>query len=49
MPKKSKKSTKSTKVIKIKGAIKNGTYDIKKAIEGAADRIIDYPQSLAWR
>ena len=40
---------KSEKVLKIKSAIKSGTYDIKKAIEGAAERIVDNPQCLAWR
>lgn len=43
------KKSKSAKVRNIKSAIKSGTYDIKKAIEGAADRIVDYPQSLAWK
>lgn len=44
-----KKSKKSAKVLKIISAIKNGTYDIKKAIEGSADKIANYPQSLAWK
>ena len=37
------------KVKEIKKAIKNGTYDWVKAIEHAADRIVEYPQSLLWR
>jgi anti-sigma28 factor (negative regulator of flagellin synthesis) len=36
----------SAKVKAIKDAIKSGTYDMAKAIEGAADRIVDYPQCL---
>lgn len=36
----------SAKVKAIKGAIKNGTYDMDKAIKGAAERIVDYPQCL---
>lgn len=39
----------SDKVKKIKDAIKSGTYDLSKAIEGAADRIISCPESLAWK
>lgn len=45
MPKKSK----SAKIQKIKNAIKNGTYDMERAIEGAADKIVDYPQCLLWK
>lgn len=45
MPKKSK----SPKIQKIKSAIKNGTYDIEKAIEGTADKIVNYPQCLLWK
>lgn len=37
------------KVEAIKTAIKNGTYDMEAAIEGAADRIVDNPICLAWR
>lgn len=43
------KKSKSPKVRKIKSAIKNGTYDVAKAIDGAADRIVDNPQCLAIR
>lgn len=37
------------KIKTIKEAIKNGTYNWQAAIEGAADRIIQYPESLIWR
>lgn len=43
------KKPKSAKVRNIKSAIKNGTYDWKKAINGAADRIVDNPQCLIIR
>ena len=43
------KKPKSAKVRDIKSAIKKGTYDWKKAIDGAADRIIENPQCLAIR
>ena len=33
----------------IKEAIKNGTYDWKAAIEDAATRICENPESLLWR
>lgn len=39
----------SNKVEKIKEAIKNGTYDWKKAIEDAADKIMGNPETLLWR
>jgi anti-sigma28 factor (negative regulator of flagellin synthesis) len=40
---------KNPKVAEIKKAIKNGTYDCKKAIEHTAKRIVEYPQSLLWK
>ena len=43
------KKIKNPKVAEIKKAIKNGTYDVKKAIEGAADRIVDNPWTLLVR
>ena len=43
------KRPKSAKVRNIKSAIKNGIYDWKKAIEGAADRIVENPQCLIIR
>ena len=39
----------SKKAKAIKSAIKNGTYDMGKAIAGAASTIVDNPQVLAWR
>lgn len=39
---------KNTKVAAIKKAIKNGTYDLNKAIEQTASRIVENPQSLLW-
>lgn len=39
----------SSKVKEIKEAIKNGTYDWKKAIEGAVDKIMSNPETLLWR
>lgn len=43
------RTPKSEKVRKIKNAIKSGTYDLESAINGAADRIVDYPQALGWK
>lgn len=40
---------KNPKVAEIKKAIKNGTYDLEKAIENTAEKIVDYPQSLLWK
>lgn len=40
---------KSEKVKKIKKEIKNGTYDLEKAIKHTAELILDYPQSLLWK
>lgn len=42
-------TTKEQKIKIIKNQIKNGTYDWKKAIEGAAEKISNYPQALLWR
>ena len=39
----------SEKAKVIKAMIKNGTYDWSTAIEGAAVRILEYPESLLWR
>lgn len=39
----------SDKVKKIKEQIKNGTYDMESAIKGAADRIVEHPESLLWK
>jgi anti-sigma28 factor (negative regulator of flagellin synthesis) len=44
-----KEAKMSKKVIAIKKAIKNGTYDWKKAIEGAAKKISEHPEALLWR
>ena len=38
-----------TKVEMIKKAIKDKTYDWEAAIEGAAERILEHPESLLWR
>ena len=38
-----------SQTIEIKKAIKNGTYDLEKAIESTAEKIVDYPQSLLWK
>ena len=38
-----------TKVEMIKKAIKDKTYDWKAAIKGAAERILEHPESLLWR
>ena len=38
-----------TKVEMIKKAIKDKTYDWEAAIKGAAERILEYPESLLWR
>ena len=47
---KNKNMTEREKRIKeIKKSIKNGSYDLKTAIEGAAEKILEYPQSLLWR
>ena len=43
------KKIKNPKVEEIKKAIKNGTYDMIKAIERAADRIVDNPWVLLIR
>jgi anti-sigma28 factor (negative regulator of flagellin synthesis) len=40
---------KNPKVAEIKKAIKNGTYDLEKAIESTTEKIVDYPQSLLWK
>jgi anti-sigma28 factor (negative regulator of flagellin synthesis) len=40
---------KSEKVKAIKKAIKNGTYDWKAGIEGAATKIVNNPEVLLWR
>lgn len=37
------------KVKAIKEAIKNGTYNWDEAIEGAASKITDNPETLLWR
>lgn len=37
------------KVEKIKKQFKDGTYDWKKAIEGTAEKILQYPETLLWR
>lgn len=37
------------KIKEIKEAIKNKTYDMKKAIEGAAAKISEHPEALLWR
>lgn len=38
-----------TKVERIKKAIKDKTYDWEAAIKGAAERILEHPESLLWR
>ena len=38
-----------TKVEMIKQAIKDKTYDWEAAIKGAAERILEHPESLLWR
>jgi len=38
-----------SKVEMIKKAIKEGTYDWDVAIEDAAERICDHPESLLWQ
>ena len=38
-----------TKVEMIKKAIKDKTYDWEAAIQGAAERILEHPESLLWR
>lgn len=42
-------TTKEEKIKRIKSQIKNGTYNWQKAIEGAAEKILNYPQALLWR
>ena len=37
-----------TKVEMIKKAIKDKTYDWEAAIKGAAERILEHPESLLW-
>ena len=37
------------KIKVLKKAIKKGNYNLEKAIQNAADRIIDNPQVLVWR
>lgn len=44
-----KKKHLSEKVLALKNAIKNKTYDWDSAVVGAAERIVDYPQAIAWR
>ena len=47
---KNKNMTEREKRIKeIKKSIKNGSYDLKAAIEDAAEKILEYPQALLWR
>ena len=47
---KNKKMTEREKRIKeIKKSIKNGSYDLKAAIEDTAEKILNYPQALLWR
>ena len=38
-----------TKVEMIKKAIKDKAYDWEAAIKGAAERILEHPESLLWR
>ena len=38
-----------TKVEMIKKATKDKTYDWEAAIKGAAERILEHPESLLWR
>ena len=50
MIKKNKKQNEREKKIKeIKKSIKNGSYDLKTAIEDTAEKILNYPQALLWR
>ena len=42
-------SEREKKIREIKKSIRNGCYDWKAAIEGAAEKIIEYPQALLWR
>lgn len=44
-----KKNEREKKIREIKKSIKNGSYDWKAAIEGAAEKILEYPQALLWR
>ena len=44
-----KMTEREKKIREIKRRIKNGSYDLKTAIEGAAEKIIEYPQALLWR
>ena len=44
-----KKKHLSDNVKALKKAIKGKTYDWNSAIADTANRIIEYPQSLAWR
>ena len=44
-----KKNEREKKIREIKRRIKNGSYDWKAAIEGAAEKILEYPQALLWR
>lgn len=37
------------KIKEIKEAIKNKTYDMKKAIEETAAKISEHPEALLWR
>lgn len=37
------------RIMEIKRAIKNGSYDWVKAIEDAAEKILQYPESLLWK
>lgn len=39
----------SSKIKELKKAIKNSTYNWEAAIASAAERIIEYPESLLWR
>ena len=39
----------SEKIKNLKKAIKKGNYDWNAAIADAANKIVDYPQSLLWR
>ena len=38
-----------TKVEMLKKAIKDKTYNWEAAIKGAAERILEHPESLLWR
>jgi hypothetical protein len=46
---KTKGAIMSEKIKKLRKQIKEKTYNLEKAIEGAADRIAEYPQALLWR